>query len=132
MKSIGKKSEAGLTAIIIVIIVALFLGWLFNISQRECRSNKDCGSEAFCGSDFSCHTYPTIQKTIVNYNLVWPSLILGFAIVIAVIILKWNDIMPRKPEESKPVEEYKSYEETITAEPKEISEEYYKSNSEIK
>ena len=91
MKS--KKSEAG-TVIIIVIILALFFGWLINLNQRECRSNKDCKSESYCGSDFACHEFPVIQKTIVQYNFLWPSIIIGLAVIFAAIILKWNDIKP--------------------------------------
>ena len=91
-----RKAEAGLTIILVLVIVFVFLGWLFNVSQRECKSNKDCSSESYCGSDFSCHQYPNIQKTAAQYNFVWPSVIIGIAIIIAAIIFKWNDIKSRK------------------------------------
>src|SRR3989338_7453271 len=77
----SRRSEAA-TTILIVIIVVFFIGWLVNIGQRECRTNKDCGSESYCGSDFACHKYPTIQKTIVQYNLLAPSKIIATAIII--------------------------------------------------
>ena len=83
----NKKSEAA-TLIILVIVVVLLIGWIYNVSQRECITNKDCGAESYCGSDYSCHTYPTINKTIVEYNLFWPAVIIGFAIIIASFILK--------------------------------------------
>jgi len=125
----NKKSEAGLVVIIIVIIVVLFLGWLFNVSQRECKSNKDCGSEAYCGSDFSCHQFPAIQKTVVQYNFIIPSIIIGIAIIIATIIFRWNQIKP-EDEAKQILEEYKSSEEIKAPEeePKQVEEEYYKPN----
>jgi len=91
-----RKAEAGLTIILVLVIVFVFLGWLFNTSQRECRSNKDCNSDSYCGSDFSCHSYPNIQKTVVQYNFLWPSVIIGIAIIIAAIIFKWNDLRNKK------------------------------------
>src|SRR3990167_1659528 len=83
-----KKAEIGLGVIVLVVIVLFSLGWVINTNQRECRSNKDCGSEAYCGTDFSCHTYPTIQKTVVQYNLFWPAVVIGIAIVAAAWIFK--------------------------------------------
>ncbi len=91
-----RKAEAGLTIILVLVIVFVFLGWLFNVSQRECKSNKDCSSESYCGSDFSCHPYPNIQKTVVQDSFVWPSVIIGIAIIIAAIILKWNNLKSKK------------------------------------
>ncbi|MBI2658111.1 hypothetical protein HYX08_05455 [Candidatus Woesearchaeota archaeon] len=124
MGGFNRKSEAGLVAILIIIIVFFFFGWLINIGQRECRSNRDCGSESYCGSDFSCHQYPTIQKTVVQYNLFWPALIMGMAIVGAA----WVFRQPR-PETNVVVEKVE------VKEPKEvedISEPYYKSDSNIR
>ena len=125
MKEIYKKSEAGLTLIIIIIIILVFLGWVVNLSQRECKSNRDCSSESYCGSDFSCHTYPTIQKTVVQYNFFAPSIFIAIAIIIAAIIFNWDKIKTEKPQEEKP-EEYKS-EVKPTEETVEIGEPYYKS-----
>ena len=117
-----KKSEAGLVAILIIVIALFFMGWLINVSQRECKTNRDCGSEAYCGSDFACHTYPNIQKTVVQYNLFWPAAILGLAIVIAVWIFK------------QPRQETKVFSETLKEhkEIKDISEPYYKSDSNVR
>ena len=120
---LNKKSETGLVIILIIIIVLFFFGWLINVSQRECRTNKECGTEAYCGSDFSCHSYPAIQKTVVEYNFFWPALILGFAIVVAAWIFK------------QPRQETNVIEKIEVKEPKEvedISEQYYKSDSNIR
>ena len=122
-----KKSEAGLIAVLIIVIVLIFLGWFFNLSQRECRSNKDCGSEAYCGSDFACHPYPTIEKTIVKYNLIVPSLIIGIAIIIAAIIFKWNKVKVK----DRLIEHKTNNAESKESE-EEIVEPYYKGTSDIK
>ena len=84
----NRKGDAALVIILIIIIVLFFFGWLINVSQRECKTNRDCGTEAYCGSDFSCHQYPAIQKTVVEYNLFWPAIIIGFAIVAAAWIFR--------------------------------------------
>ncbi|MBI2660274.1 hypothetical protein HYX07_03880 [Candidatus Woesearchaeota archaeon] len=75
------------------------------------------------GSDFSCHQYPAIQKTVVEYNFFWPALIIGFAIIVAAWIFK------------SPRQETRVIEKIEVKEPKEandISEPYYKSNSNIR
>ena len=102
-----KRADVGLAVILILVLVLFFFGWLINVSQRECRSNKDCGSEAYCGSDFSCHSYPTIQKTVIQNNFTVPSIIIGIAIVIAAIIFNWDKIRSKEKTEEV-VEEYKS------------------------
>lgn len=127
-----KKSEAGLVVVLIIIVIVFFLGWLINISQRECKSNKDCGSESYCGSDFSCHTYPTIQKTVVQYNLVGPSVIIGIAIIIAAIIFNWGKIIVK--EEAPQVVEAQTNYISVKApeEVEETGEPYYKSDGNVK
>ena len=95
MGILGKKSEAGAT-IAVILIIALFLGWLINFTQRECRTNKDCGSESYCGSDFACHEFPTIEKTIVQNNFLIPSLIIGIAIIISVVIFRSDKMRKEK------------------------------------
>ena len=123
----GKRAEAGLVVILILVIVVFFFGWLINISQRECKSNRDCNSESYCGSDFSCHSYPTIQKTVIQYNLFWPAVIIGIAMVIAAIIFRWSTIKPR--EEPKHVVEENLYVSKAPEEAEEISEPYYKNET---
>lgn len=87
-----KRANIGLAVVLVVIIVAIFLGWLVNLGSKECRSNTDCGNEFYCGSDFACHQIPVIEKTIVQNNLILPSIIIGIAIVTAALILKWNKL----------------------------------------
>ncbi len=122
----SRKSEAA-TTILIVLIAVFFIGWIFNISQRECRTNKDCGSESYCGSDFACHQYPTIQKTIVQYSLLAPSIIIAIAIIIVALIFNWDRLKAR--EEPRQMEEITQAE---APEANEISEPYYKSNGDVK
>ena len=134
MGGLHKKSEAGLVIVLVLVIAALFFGWLVNINQRECTHNKDCGSEAYCGSDFSCHSYPTIQKTVVQYNFFWPAVILGFAILAATIIFRWEKIVKEKvtvePKTGKSAGEESNASERRTRSQltEEIEEPYYKSN----
>lgn len=119
----SRKGDAALVIVLIIIIVLFFFGWLINVSQRECKTNRDCGTESYCGSDFSCHQYPAIQKTVVEYNFFWPALIIGFAIIVAAWIFK------------SPRQETRVIEKIEVKEPKEandISEPYYKSNSNIR
>ena len=120
----SRKAD-GAMGLLVVLIIVFFVGWLITVSQRECRSNKDCGSESYCGSDFSCHQYPTIYKT--EYNFAVPAIIIGIAIIIAVLIYRWDKIMPRRNDESKEaiVEEYKSEIEEAP-EVESIDEPYYK------
>ena len=123
----NKKAE-GITSILIIIVIALFFGWLINVSQRECRTNKNCSSESYCGSDFSCHQYPTIQKTVVQYSLFWPAVVIGIAVIIAAFIFRRERIVPEKTIIERKIE-------NVVEEPEEvedISEPYYKSDSNIK
>lgn len=126
MCSLYKKADAGLAVILILVIALFFFGWVINVGQRECKSNSECGSEAYCGSDFACHPYPTIQKTVVQYNFLVPSIIIGIAIVAAAAILRWDMLMrkgqKRAGEECAEDTGAKALEESGTGEP------YYKSN----
>ncbi len=117
----NKKAE-GMTAILIIVIIALFLGWLINFNHRECNSNKECGSESYCGSDFSCHQYPTIQKTVVQYNLLWPAVIIGISMMIAAFIFRREKTFPERAVEHNV--------ERIVEEPAEAEEPYYNKDNE--
>lgn len=119
-----KRGEAVLLAILIIIIVLFFFGWLINLSQRECKTNKECGTESYCGSDFACHSYPNVQKTVVQYNLFLPAFILGLAIVFAAWLF-------RQPSQVTKVIEQKA-EAKEPEEVADISEPYYKSNGNIR
>lgn len=125
----AKKAEIGIGIIFLVAIIIFFIGWLINVNQRECRTNKDCGSTSYCGSDFACHEYPVIQQTFVQYNFLLPSLIIGIAIVFAALVYKWSKQSTN--EELNKVEEPKQ----VASQPEEvaeISEPYYKSESKLR
>lgn len=119
-----KKAEAGLMTILVIVIVIFLFGLLVNFG-RECKRNSDCGSESYCGSDFQCHQYPNIQKTVIQYSLFWPAVIIGIAVVFAAWILKSREDDP-EPENQKtePIVEAEEVED--------ISEPYYKSDSNVK
>ena len=126
MGGINKKSEAGLVIILIVIIVLFFFCWLINVGQRECKSNMDCGSESYCGSGFSCHTFPNIQKTVDQYDLFWPAVAIGIAIIIAAFILKWQKTISEEIKEQQTIVKVQK-EEPFEVE--EVAEPYYKSEN---
>lgn len=130
MNKVNKKSEAGLVIILIIIILLFFFGWLINMNQRECRTNKDCGSESYCGSDFSCHEYPNIQKTIIQYNFVLPSIIIGIAIIIAAILFRWG--RSRSMDQQNRIHIDSTNNSRATEEIEEISEPYYKADGNVK
>ncbi|MEK6949707.1 MAG: hypothetical protein AABX34_05775 [Nanoarchaeota archaeon] len=83
----NKKSEV-ITLVLIIVIIAVFLGWLINFNSKECRSNSQCQSGFYCGSDFSCHEMPIIERTLTENNLVMPSIIIGIAIIAAAFVLR--------------------------------------------
>jgi hypothetical protein len=97
-----KKADGGLTIVLVIVIIVVFLGWLVNLGSKECRSNSDCSNDFYCGSDFSCHQIPVIEKTVSKNNFVMPSIIISIAIVIAAFILKSDKLRFRrkKPEQT--------------------------------
>ncbi len=58
---------------------------------KECKLNSDCRTNQYCGADFECHDYPTVTQNITSGND-WtvPASILGLAIVISALILRWK------------------------------------------
>ena len=88
MKIFNHKKSEVITILLIVVVLALFFGWIINFNSKECRSNSQCPKDNYCGSDFSCHQIPVIEKTAVENNLLMPSIILGIAIIAAALILK--------------------------------------------
>ena len=126
----NKKAGAGLVAIAIVAILVIFFIYLIDVSHRECNHNSDCGTYSYCGSDFACHEYPTIQRN--EYYFFWPAIIIGLAIVAAMIIYKlfpeiewtWKRAEPEVKIEKVEIKT----EEPIVEEKKE-EEVYYKSTT---
>jgi len=96
MRIFNNKRAEAVTLILVIVIVAVFVGWLIDFNSKECRSNANCNDGFYCGSDFACHQIPVIEKTLVKNNLVFPSIIIGIAIVIAAIVLKLEKIPFRK------------------------------------
>ncbi len=90
----NKKADGGLTAVVIILIIIVFFGWLVNVGGRECRSNSECKEDYYCGSDFSCHKFPIIEKesVVIERNYTAPAIILGVALIITAIILKWDKL----------------------------------------
>ncbi len=110
----NKKGDAGLIAIIIILIIIIFLGWLVKTGGRECNSNSDCGEDSYCGSDFACHKFKVIEKTVVKRPYTLPILLICITAIAIAIIFRWEKIFGRK-----------GFKETKTKE--EIPESYYTS-----
>lgn len=90
---LDKKAQGAGIALIIIIIIIIIYAIIVN-AVKECRSDTDCGSERYCGSDFKCHDMKIVQKTIIqNQYETWKAaLVLGIAIIIAALILRWKRI----------------------------------------
>jgi len=98
---LNRKADGGLTAIIIILVIILAIGWLVNITSRECNSNKDCKEDQYCGSDFSCHNIPVIEKTTTKRSYTAPVLIICITLIILAIIWRWEKIFGKKLEFKK-------------------------------
>ena len=96
----NKRADGGLTAIIIILIIVVFLGWIVNINQRECSSNKDCGNDRYCGSDFSCHDFPAAEKISGKVSYTLPVLMICITAIIITMILKGGKLPKRKAKEN--------------------------------
>jgi uncharacterized alpha/beta hydrolase family protein len=91
----NKKGDAGLVAIVIILIGLVFIGWLITINQRECNSDKDCQDGFYCSSDFSCHKIPVIERTVYKQSLTLPILFICITIIALAMIWKWNTIFKK-------------------------------------
>ncbi len=101
----NKKADGGLTAIVIIIIIIVFLGWLVNLGGRECSSNKDCREDSYCGSDFNCHEIPIIERTttVTKRSPTAPILIISITLIILAVIFRWEKMFgKREPKAEKP------------------------------
>jgi len=96
----NKRADGGLTAIVIIVVILVFLSYLVNMSQRQCSSNKDCNDDQYCGSDFACHKIPVIERqtspVVVNRDYTKPAWIIGIAIVVAALFFNWDKIFHRR------------------------------------
>ncbi len=103
----NKKADGGLTAIVIILIIVVFIGWLIRINSRECNSNTDCGEDSYCGSDFSCHTIPV--KTVYKQSLTLPILFVCMTIIGLAVIWRWETLFGKRGEKIEieaPEEDY--------------------------
>ncbi len=97
----SRKADVGIVTVIIIVIILAFIYALVDIGSRECRSNRDCGKDAYCGSDFACHQIPVIERTTTKGDYTMPALILGIAMIITALILKWDKIRTPKIKDVK-------------------------------
>ena len=102
----NKKADGGLTAIIIIIIIVLAIGWLVNEGYKECRSDSDCSDTEYCGSDFSCHQHKVIKESAAPININTAAWVIGISLIIAAIIMKWDTIFKKKKKKKKEEDEY--------------------------
>ena len=82
---LNKKADGGITAIIVIVIIIVFLGWLINLGSRECNSNKDCSQDSYCGSDFSCHQHPVINTEVNKISITLPIILIGIILIILAV-----------------------------------------------
>lgn len=113
----NRKGQAGLVAIVIILIALVFLGWIVNIGHRECSTNGDCPEDNYCGSDFSCHEYPNTQKIITKVDYTTPAIWIGIAILIVFFGPRLLDFIKDMREQSLKYKRDK--EEKATVEPME-------------
>ena len=93
-----KRADGGITVIVVIVILLIFIGWLVEIGSKECRNDGDCRSNSYCGSDFACHQFPVTEKTtgMVEYSLTLPLLIVCITAVALALIFRWDKIRPPK------------------------------------
>ena len=89
-------------AFVIIVIVAFSIagaGTVLKVMEgaKECKVNSDCNSGHYCGSDFKCHTFPTIENTVVQNDWTTPAAILGLAIVVTAFIMRKRQPQPKQP-----------------------------------
>ncbi len=84
------KKANGVVIVLVIIIIIVVIAWLVGLAGRECKNDSDCGADHYCGSDYSCHEFKIVQKTEVNYDLLMPSFVIGIAIIIGAVILRYR------------------------------------------
>jgi len=101
---LNKKADGGLTAIVIILIIIVFLGWLVNLGNRECSSNKECNEDSYCGSDFNCHEYPAVNTEVTKISITLPILIISITLIILALIWRWEKIFKKRETKETPEE----------------------------
>ena len=91
------KKGNSIAIVAIILAITVLTVFLVSIAQRECNANKDCPSNAYCNTKYECVEYP--EHIVVKDNSYLPAaLVLGFAIIIAVLINKGKIPKIRKKE----------------------------------
>lgn len=93
-----KKADVGLGAIIIIIIIVLFLGWLVNEGWKECRIESDCKSDQYCTSQFECKDIPVMKSSAPSQGVIgdYGAPIIGISLIAAALIMKWDTLFKGK------------------------------------
>ena len=92
--------------VLLTLVILLFLGWLITVNKRECTTDNQCGEGYYCASDFGCHKMPVYEKTVVETSLVAPAVIIGLAIILAAIVMRWNINARYRKKEHHPHDEH--------------------------
>ena len=87
---LNKRADGGVAAVIIILLLIIFFGWMFSQSWKECRTHKDCRSDQVCNYRNECEDLPQPASTGNTNTLA--ALILGGALVIVAIIMKWDSL----------------------------------------
>lgn len=113
----SKRSQAVLSLAIILVMIIIVALWVTSCESGECAKDTDCPEQYYCAADRNCHLIPVIEKTVINYDLRVPALIIGGAIVLAALIIRrkkkpirpkpHNDLIPAKAHQSKWTRPYK-------------------------
>ena len=94
---VSKSGQGLVLAVVVIIIIIGAITWFASLAKHECEKDTECPSEYYCGVDHKCHAFPVIEKTVIEYNLVLPSIILGVSIIIAAILLRRRRKRPKTP-----------------------------------
>jgi hypothetical protein len=122
-----KKGDVGLGAIIVIILIIIFLGWLINEGWKECRVDSDCKEAQYCTSQNTCKDIPVIEKTspntAINYN--YAAWVIGLSLIVAALIMKWDTLFgKKKKKDDKKEDKYVDLSKSHKAEDKGLYEEY--------
>lgn len=89
MELLNKKASAAI-GIIIIIVIIIIIFWIAGSLMKECRKDTDCGSGYYCGSDFKCHEMKITEKTIIKSDFSKSAYIIGFAVIIGAVIIRFK------------------------------------------
>ena len=80
------KKASTIVLVVVGLVIIVLLGFLIRIATYECLSDNDCKNNQYCTVEHICR-----DATIVQSNgFLKPALFIGFAIIIAAIIVRYN------------------------------------------